>query len=497
MAIRLFTASPFITSPALAQQPVGGALPSGPSVKPSDFGLSGRYAQDATDAMQAMFDGAPSGAIIDFADGMDEGGDYRITRTVVIRKHLSLRGRNSRIVGDMRDNRTDLVRYEPTSELRGALVEGLRLGFNAGGRDALVFSGGEIGVIGNVVSRCAIMGGAGGYAVRLAGRGNHFNVVRDCTLTGTASAAGAVIVSSADGNKLLDNVIGGIGTGVRLELINGAYKTGIIGGAIVSRDGGVRIIAGQQIDIERVQFEQGTGNPGGDRNRADYKAHIVIAGVGRFPDGEEVRDIRIVACNFGSGSNQVCAITLVAHARDVFIDQNYFASIGTDGVDVAIDSREVFFTRLGPNNQVGGNREGIQRGTTNSADPKNLFKVRDRGTGTYGVYKSADTLQLSAGWRASPEFAFWKTEDDLLRFRSTLEVKGAQRKSQIGLLPVGFRPLTLQRVAVPTEGKGTAILTVDPNGRLIVEDVADGTRLYLDQIALPVQGRDSFVSGPY
>ena len=210
-----------------------------------------------------------------------------------------------------------------------------------------------------------------------------------------------------------------------------------------------------------------------------------------------MRDIRIVACNFGSGLNQACAITLAAHARDVCIDQNYFASIGTDVVDVAIESGEVFYTRLGPNNNVGGNREGIQRGAANRADPKNLFHVRDRGTGSYGVYKSANAMQLSANWLASPEFAFWKTDEDLLRFRSTLEAKGAQSNSQIGTLPPGFRPFTLQRVSVPTIEAGTAILTIDPNGLLIAEGLVENARLYLDQVALPIQGRDTYVSGPY
>ena len=53
---------------------------------------------------------------------------------------------------------------------------------------------------------------------------------------------------------------------------------------------------------------------------------------------------------------------------------------------------------------------------------------------------------------------------------------------------------------IPTREQFRFILwwyAIDQNGRLIAEGVADGTRLYLDQIALPIQGRNSFMSGPY
>ncbi len=495
-AMTMLAATPLLAAPAAGQATASTPI-TGPSIVPSDFGLNGRYAQDATAGMQRMFDQAPAGAIIDFAHGMDDGGDYRITNTVVIRQQLNLRGRNSRIVGDMPNYQTDLVHFQPETELRGVLVEGLRLGFNAGGRDTIVFDGGEIGVIGNVVSRCSITGGPGGYAVRLAGIGNHFNVIRDCTLMGTGTSTGAVMIASADGNKLLDNVIGGVGSGVRLELVNGAYKTGIIGGAIVSRDGGVFIAAGQQVDIERVQFEQGLGHADGDGNRADYKSHIILLGSGEYPNGEEVRDVRIIACNFGSGSNQSSAITLAGYARDTLIDENYFASIGTDGIDIAIEGPDVLYTRIGPNNRVGGIRDGISRGKPNQADPKELFAVRDKGTGTYGALQPAEALGMRRGWIALDKFGFWKTEDDILRFRSALKSSNPQVGAVIGNLPAGFRPATTQRTIVPTATDEQAVLTFEPDGNFSIQRVTAGAIVYFDQVALPIAGGASYSSGPY
>ncbi len=472
------------------------AQAAGPIVSAAERGLSGRYGEDATRKLQELFDSAPPGATIDFAAGMDDGGDYRVSRTLTIRKPLSLRGHSSRIVGTMETATTDLIRYEPEGELRGASISGLRLAFNGPGRDALSFAGGDRGVIGNVVERCAIDGGNAGHAIRLAGRGNHFNAVRDCTLIGNSAHDAAVLIESSDGNALENNVIAGIGAGVRLRLEPGAYKTAIVGGAITSRDMGVHILAAQQVDIERVQFEQGRGNAGGDANRAAQASHIVIEGAGRYPNGEEVRDVRIHACNFGSGRNQACAITLLANARDVLIDENYFNSLGTAKLDLAIRAASVIGTRIGPNNRVGGEREGIRRAQANALDPKDLFYVLDRGTGTYGAYKDSAALRLAHGWQAQPGFAFWKTAGDILHFRSGLRA-GDGAGELIGTLPPGFRPRNTQRVLVATDGAAIATLAIDPAGRIAVVSAPDGATLHLDQVAVPVNGAESYVSGPY
>ena len=467
-------------------------------VYPANFGMTGRYEQDATALMQAMFDQIPDGAIVDFAHGVDLGGDYRITDTIVIRRGISLRGRNSRIVGVMRDATSDLIRYQPAAEMRGVLIEGMRLTFNRGGRDALAFAGGDVGVIENVVSRCSIAGGSGGYAIRMTGLGNHFNVVRDCTLIGTSSATGGVFIGTADGNKLHDNLIAGIGTGVRLQILNGAYKTAIIGGAITARDVGVHVAAGQQIDIERVQFEQGRGHPDTDRNQAVHKSHIVIGGSGTFPAGEEVRDVRIVACNLGGGQNQESAISLVRHARDVLIDENYFAAAGASGIDVRILDASVLWTIVGPHNRVGGLRGGIARGEANTVDPKDLLITQDAGTGTYGVYRGASALNMANGWRAQAGFAFWKHSDDILRFRSALTAGTVTPGTVIAVLPPGYRPRTELRLSVPTDDDGVdARLAVSVAGVISVRNVRAGAVLYMDQVAAPIKGRAAYLSGPY
>ena len=275
--------------------------------------LGGTYGNDFTQAFRDMDQYAPDGAIFDFSHGIDTGGDYKITDTVTLTKHRSLRGRNSRIVGVMSDNTKDLIVYQPTGELRGVQIQGMRLAFNAGGRHTLRFNGGNNGVISNVVSRCSISSGLGGYGIYIDGLGNHFNKIENCTLTGTATATGAVYLGGADGTKIVDNNITGIGHGVKVNVINGAYKTAIIGGTITSRDMGVYITAGQQIDIERVQFEQGVGNVGTNVNQATYKAHIVLLGTGLYPSGEEVRDVRIIGNNFRKRDKQ----RFINHSRSL------------------------------------------------------------------------------------------------------------------------------------------------------------------------------------
>lgn len=348
-----------------------------------DYGCTGLYSQDATQNLRDACAYAPDGAIIDFSHGVDTGGDFKVTDTITITKHLSLRGRNSRIVGVMANTSTDLIHYRPTAELRNAFVEGMRLALNSNGRHALFWDGELAGILNCATRNCNILGGLGGYAIKI-NAGATFNYIEKCALSGLHASYGCIYLSCADGTHIQDCNLGHIGHGIRIVLLNGAYKTRITGGTIVTRDSGVIIEAGQQIDFTEVQFEQiGT-------NTATYKAHLVIDGTPFSGSGgagaEEVRDIVIRQCNFGGGPNLDTSIILVDNAIDVTIEDNVFNGVGNSGYDIQILASTCTGTVIG-RPRLGGNRGIGARGTANSTDPKELLYVSDAGTGTYGMMK--------------------------------------------------------------------------------------------------------------
>ena len=110
-------------------------------------------------------------------------------------------------------------------------------------------------------------------------------------------------------------------------------------------------------------------------------------------------------------------------------------------------------------------------------------------------WKSCARL-IARGWQALAGFAFWKSAGDILHFRSALRA-GAGAGELVGTLPEGFRPRSAQRIIVPTDGAAIATLGIDPAGRITVISAPEGATLFLDQVAVPVNGAASYVSGLY
>ncbi|RYG89619.1 MAG: hypothetical protein EON59_01120 [Alphaproteobacteria bacterium] len=487
------------------------------TVHVADFGAKGDYSTDDTVAIQAAINACPAGGTVLFDGGFVEGqgGDYKVTSTLNITRHVNLEGKNSRIVGVMRNTATDLIRVQPAAEIRNWTCRGLVLSFNSNGRDALSIGNGTVGFLHAIIESCNINSGAGGFGIRFSGVGTHLNTVRNCVISGTTFAEnaitktperGGIMLAGADGTQIYDNELMGKGCGIVVGLVNGSFKTEIVRNAIVSRDVGVYLNQAQQVDIVSNQFEQGLGNQESEGNpnynKATYKGHVVVFGSGVYSSGEEVRDCIISRNNFGNGSNGAFGVYLVAYSRDNVIDENYFASAPAGGADIYIGSPTVLYTRIGNRNRVGGVRAGIARGSANSIDPKTLLLANDFGTGTYG-YAARKTPVLASGYTGSAQFAVWKDEDDRLVLDGSIVVSSGATVTPgttILTLPDGMRPADQQLISVPnTVSPNASMLIVNTNGTVTSgSNVNANSTLFVGAASsITIRGRVSYLSGPF
>ncbi|QNA82917.1 hypothetical protein G4G27_01995 [Sphingomonas sp. So64.6b] len=483
-----------------------------------DWGAVGDYTTDDTAAIQACLDNAPLGSTVCFpanASGSSGIAQYRVTQQLNITRQLSLRGEQSRIVGVFAGVHVndDLLRFSVPLEIRNVIIEQLTLNFNSGGRHAIYIGNASgNGALGWVIRDCSIAAGANatGRAIMMEYVGTHFNRIYNNQI-----AEGGVHLKGADGTIIEGNLIFGKRCGVIVELVNGAYKTQICKNGITSRDGGVYLKAAQQVDIENNQFEQGIevrdtningflispGNAAG--------SHIIAYG------GDElVRDIRILGNNFGSGTNQESAISLVGYTRDILIDENVFASLGTTSFDVRIFSPTCQYTVIGNRNRMYGlARAGLSSRTqSNTLDPKKLLLVSDGGKGTYGyaARKIKTVLGLQHGWDATADFSIWKDEDDRLHTTGAL-IHGTNLGGTLaGVLPVTMRPASGSSFYwhgahnVATSNLQTRLYVVGATGEIYVETAeapnvgGGGSSPTLSWMhpTPAIQGRTDYLSGP-
>ncbi|WP_144034214.1 glycosyl hydrolase family 28-related protein [Sphingomonas sp. IBVSS2] len=482
-----------------------------------DWGAVGNYSADDTDAIQACFDAAPPGATVHFPSGKDLA-TFRVTRQLNINNEICLSGELSRIVGDFTGDHAsdDLLHFNVPIEMRNIVIERLTLNFNNGGRHAIyVGNASGKGALGWVIRNCVVAGGADpeGRAIVFDHIGTHFNRIRDNQIIN------GILLHGADGTIIDGNLIFGERCGVTVELANGAYKTQIVNNGITARDGGVFLRAAQQVDIENNQFEQGfDGARESNVNAFEVTPGLRVAShIIAYGGDEAVRDIRILGNNFGSGVNQEAAISLVGYTRDILIDENVFANLGTSLYDIRIFNETSAYTVIGERNRVYGiTRTGLQsRFEANSLDPKALLRVHDNGKGSYGyaARKGKAALDLRNGWDATQDFAIWKGEDDRLHMTGGL-IHGANAGGTlVGVLPPTMRPVADARFFwggvhnVVASNLQTRLLVLGGTGEIWVQsaevanaggDGLGGTpTISWMHATQPIQGRAEYLSGPF
>lgn len=460
---------------------------------------------DCAAALQKALDEAPLGCDLFFPAPKHPDYTYRVEAPLTLSRKLNLVASGARLIAHFSgayatsDLFTVNITNDEDLDARNFRIEGFReIAFALGGRNTILITdaGANVANIGWEIANCTIgtLDTSTGYAIKVEGVGSHLNnVIRSCQISN------GVYNGGADGLTIRDNNIFGTKVGVTVAAVNGAYKTRIIDNEIVARDGGVYITAGQQVDIVCNQFEQ-FGSYGA--NTSTYAGHVVLDGTAYSGGGEEVRDIRIIANNFGSGSNQACSVILVDNTIDVIIDENVFANIGTSGVDVQILSASNKWTRIGKRNRVYGIRSGIVRGAANTADPKSLLFVTDSGTGTYG-YAARKVPTLAANYTGSSGFCVWKGENDKLNFEGTIAI-GAGAVTAGGTvictLDEGMRPAEAMAFGVRnTANTSLTWLNLNTDGTITCDANVNASSTIFMGAAPPmtVKGRASYLSGPY
>lgn len=468
---------------------------------------AGQSAYDFTQNFIDLLAAAPQASIIDFSHGLIEGGgEFKVTAPITITKGQSLRGKpgSTRIRGEMSGANDDIIRFVPNTESRRAFIEGIDIShYGASGRHAVLVGAGATGILGWNARSCIFTAGptTSGRAIRFEGLGCHWNQVINCDIP-----EGGVEIAGADGTKVLECRISGIRCGVRVLTLPGAYKTGIIGGTISSRDGGVYLGEVQQVDIERVQFEQGIEAGRASQVNAFKLPDGITPAEGHiigYGGAELCRDIRIIGNNFGSGSNQAESIILSGYNRDWIIDGNVFANVGTSTFDAVLLANNNFYIRIGDRNRVYGERGVSPRGAANTLDPRKLLNIFDGALGTYGfsARKTGAALTFANSWAAGADFAIWKDEADMLQTSGTIVhgVNGAG--TLVCTLPPTMRPAvdSVWCGSNALSGGGVPFTRLSANAatgevRVIGAEIATTETVMLP---MKIKGQLDYLSGPF
>ncbi len=307
-------------------------------------------------------------------------------------------------------------------------------------------------------------------AIILGGHDTQFSIIEENTLQG-----GIHLDGCSDGNRIVKNTIFGYGPGILVNLVAGAYKTFVGHNSITSGGGALDVWNGSQIDFENNTIEQ----PAGWGENANH-ASIRLRGTNRYISG-----VRIVANNFGSSLQADNPHIWVENGEENIIDDNDFHT--RMPVDIRLDSGSRY-NRIGPRNRVKGVRAG---------DPTTMLQITDAGCGNAGVQKSSASLGLMNGWSASTDFMFFKDLSGVVHFRGRLIGGTATSGTQIGTLPVGFRPNTHLPVLMYENAGGTvAMLVLQTDGKIVCGSVPASTSLTLDAVSYYSRWKDSYDTGP-
>lgn len=436
--------------------------------------------------IQRALDYAPIGCTLGFLNG-----DYRTTDTIVQRRYMHLAGSyTTRIQGVFSDNLRNLFEvklqngpYGLGGDARSLSYVGIDWYMAVGGLGAFLLDTSTNGLVPNLFAefmRCGFDGpGTGdGYAARIRGlttQGHKFTLSE---FNNTLFLDGC-----ADGVNVDQCRMGGAKVGVITDIAPGAFQTNFTRNLIVCRDGSFWIRNGSQMHFENNQMEQiGV-------NQSATRAHVRIA-----PESYVAKCIRFLMNNFGAGSNLDYSIVAQGIGINLLdgmeIDRNVFNTTAT-GIDIVLNNAEVQWTRIGPSNELRGNRGGATvdangYASPNSLDTKTLLVVTDNAVGTYGLWKAA---ALNSAWTSNggrtPKF--YKSYDDTLLISGV--VGGGAVGDTLFNLADGYRT-PIQTTRVVACGGGFAVLRMEANGDVIVQSSQGGP---IDiGMCIPVSGRASY-----
>lgn len=498
-----------VANPALAQGGSGNepGLPAQPRRSPDlrDWNAVGNGDVRDGPRLQRALDECPLGETLHIPPG-----DYWVGRPdvaesagLVISRQINIAAHGGRIVGDFRDdNNSNLINVRVKQATKGAgdvrlmRISGLGAFFASGGQTTIDVEN-AAPMASNLqmwFEHCSISTRAesNGSALRFGGVLTQLHTVINCLVENQIHLDGC-----ADACRFLYNTVGGSKTGFRVRLALGAFRTLIAHNVIVPRDGAILVESGSQLDFLFNQCEQMAM-----KNSAQHRAHVVFNVAKR----EMSRRCNIVGNNFGGGSNLDHAIVLTSSLsdfglEDILISDNTFGLTAT-GIDVVIADSNVRDTRVATDNFARGKRMGIPLDATtgriasNSLDGSEQISITDFGAGSYGIWKQLG-LDLANGWTSdtSDPCRYRKTLDNDLQWNGSLQVGVAEPGTQIGLLPLGFRPHHDLWCSV-AGNRGSGTLLIAATGRVTVGNLPTGTALLsMGGVRHRVQGKASYNPG--
>lgn len=412
--------------------------------------------------IQNAFDTAPIGSTLVFPSS------WVIATTVplVMSRLMNLELGRCRIRGDflVGDTSSDVLRVAITdsgafvNDTRSMVIRGGAIFNNGGGNCAInVNPAGYVGLLphfelliceGNHAGqvRCIRIG-----AANLAGDTN-FCTVRDNNLGCIATGADSVVDldACADGHRILFNLIYGNGTGVRVNLVLGAYQTMIQGNGIVTRDGALVVTNGARVMFLYNQCEQPLSG-----NTLVPKATVLIQGLSYLSHG-----CVIEGNNFGGGANVDFNIVLY-NAQGTSIDKNYFYPAAVN--DVLFGNGGVGL--IAKYNTVGGNNwaRGVRALLAAPTDINRRLSVATQTDthGNRGVWR--DDVSLNAGWTKSG-FEFMMDSNSVLHFEGALDSGTVTAGTIMATLPPGYAPKTNCFLPFVTEAGSFGSVTITTSG---------------------------------
>lgn len=320
--------------------------------------------------------------------------------------------------------------------------------FHSGGGGSCITNDGGLPMLECLISNIGFQAGSTAGVRDLLMTRFAFSKVELCTF-GSGVTCGLTAYPSPDGNKFIMNNFSGIPTALILEMESGAYRTEVYGGAMVSRDGGVRILAGSQIAIRGVQFEQFQAY---GPNQSPESAHIAVIGSA----GKVCESVIIEGNNFGGGTN-LQNLIYTDYASNVDITKNVMNAPNPTGFDVFITANSRY---------VKPRTDNVILGNISNPRPQNVrfpMVVSDSGIGTYNVLKNQTALLN--GWTGGQ---FYKDETDKVIIDSGFNSGSIAISTPICTMPEGFKPAGFY-VLPAVSSAGFCVVSTNPTtGQLIV-----------------------------
>ncbi|WP_062770392.1 right-handed parallel beta-helix repeat-containing protein [Sphingopyxis terrae] len=447
------------------------------TVSARDWGVSGLSTSSDIAKLQAAVDEAPLGSTLLLPGGVIFSDGLSITR------HINIRGENgATILGVGTNPAINLVdvRIAPGETLEGSSNSMLFTNFRA--EVALGYTAkstlnveSQSGVDAAQLNYSFIGGRIAGRddqaeaALRIAGMTSQMH-----TFQGMDIVNGVLLDGCADACRLIGNNIGGLRTGIKVNVVAGAFNTLIRDNVITSTNGAIHIIGGSRVIILNNQIEQiGTnGHPD--------EAHIILEAL-----TYSLRDIEIAGNNFGGGALEHSIVMKTSGGRTiegVKVGTNTWGK--TTDEDMMIADSGVKHTYLAAVQNFRGDRGGggftvYPAYSSNTLDVNDLLTVNDGGVGTRRVRNNAQALggssstALQNSWTCAASM-YAQIIDDEVRFSGYADgPSSAQNAVQIATLPAGMRPQVEEIFELPGYDVGTgarvaALCQVQTDGDIIM-----------------------------